>query len=161
MKRAITGDEQAIVMLLEHYEQGFYKIAFAYLKNEHDAVDAIQEMTYRCLKKIHTVNAPEYLQTWLVRILINICLDMKNKQARFDLQEHIEIENEETHPLELADVIEQLPIEQQELIYLRFFEDLKMKDIAHIQQVSEGTIKSRLHYTLRKLRGMLIERGER
>ena len=161
MKRAITGDEQAIVLLLEHYEQGFYKIAFAYLKNEHDAVDAIQEMTYRCLKKIHTVNAPEYLQTWLVRILINICLDMKNKQARFDLQEQIEIESEETHPLELADIIEQLPIEQQELIYLRFFEDLKMKDIAHIQQVSEGTIKSRLHYTLRKLRGMLIERGER
>ena len=82
MKRAITGDEQAIVLLLEHYEQGFYKIAFAYLKNEHDAVDAIQEMTYRCLKKIHTVNAPEYLQTWLVRILINICLDMKNKQVK-------------------------------------------------------------------------------
>lgn len=161
MKRAIMGDEQAIVLLLERYEQGFYKIAFAYLKNEHDAVDAIQEMTYRCLKKIHMVNAPEYLQTWLVRILINICLDMKHKQARFDLQEQIEIESDEIHPLELADVIEQLPIEQQELIYLRFFEDLKMKDIAHIQKVSEGTIKSRLHYTLRKLRGMLIERGER
>ena len=161
MKRAIKGDEQAIVILLDRYEQGFYKIAFAYLKNEHDAVDAIQEMTYRCLKKIHTVNSPEYLQTWLVRILINICLDMKNKQARFDLQEQVEVESDETHPLELAEVIEQLPIEQQELIYLRFFEDLKMKDIAHIQQVSEGTIKSRLHYTLRKLRGMLIERGER
>lgn len=62
MKRAIAGDEQAIVMLLKHYEQGFYKIAFAYLKNEHDAVDAIQEMTYRCLKKIHTVNTKVYGQ---------------------------------------------------------------------------------------------------
>ncbi|MBD8035019.1 sigma-70 family RNA polymerase sigma factor [Solibacillus merdavium] len=161
IKSAIAGNERAIVEMLESYEDGFYKIAFAYLKNEYDAVDAIQEMTYRCLKKIHTVKQPEYLQTWLIRILINICLDMKKKQARYVLKEEIEIPNEEVHPLELADVIAELPIEQQELIYLRFFKDLKMKDIARIQQVSEGTIKSRLHHTLRKLRGILIERGER
>ncbi|MEK4701157.1 sigma-70 family RNA polymerase sigma factor [Solibacillus sp. FSL R7-0668] len=161
IKSAIAGNEQAIVTLLERYEEGFYKIAFAYLKNEHDAVDAIQEMTYRCLKKIHTIKQPEYLYTWLIRILINICLDMKKKQARYDLKESIEIASEETHPLELAEVITELPMEQQELIYLRYFKDLKMKDIAQIQQVSEGTIKSRLHYTIRKLRGLLIERGER
>lgn len=160
IKRAIAGNEHAIISLLESYEEGFYKIAFAYLKNEHDAVDAIQEMTYRCLKKIHTVKQPDYFQTWLIRILINICLDMKRKQARYDLKEEIEFPEEEAHPLELADVIAELPIEQQELIYLRYFKDLKMKEIAQIQQVSEGTIKSRLHHTLRKLRGILIERGE-
>lgn len=161
IKSAIAGNEHAIVTLLERYEEGFYKIAFAYLKNEHDAVDAIQEMTYRCLKKIHTVKQPEYLQTWLVRILINICLDMKKKQARYELKEELEIPNEETQPLVFAEIIADLPLEQQELIYLRYFQDLKMKDIAQIQQVSEGTIKSRLHHTLRKLRGLLIERGER
>ncbi|MCH7322787.1 sigma-70 family RNA polymerase sigma factor [Solibacillus sp. MA9] len=160
IKSAIAGNENAIVTLLERYEDGFYKIAFSYLKNEHDAVDAIQEMTYRCLKKIHTVKQPEYLHTWLIRVLINICLDMKKKQARYELKEELEIPNEEAQPLELAEVIAELPIEQQELIFLRYFKDLKMKDIAQIQQVSEGTIKSRLHYTIRKLRGLLIERGE-
>ena len=161
IKSAIAGNERAIIAILKSYEEGFYKIAFAYMKNEHDAIDAMQEMTYRCLTKIHTVKQPEYFQTWLIRILINICLDMKKKQARFELKEEIEIPNDEAHPLELAEVIAELPIEQQELIYLRFFKDLKMKDIAHIQQVSEGTVKSRLHHTLRKLRGILIERGER
>ena len=161
IKRAIQGNEQAIVTLLMKYEEGFYKIAYAYLKNEHDTIDAIQEMTYRCLKKIHTVKDPEYLQTWLIRILINICLDMRKKQSRFELTDYIEIVSEQAQPLELAEVIAELPIEQQELIYLRYFKDLKMKDIAQIQQVSEGTIKSRLHHALRKLRGILIERGDR
>lgn len=161
IKRAIQGNEQAIVTLLMKYEEGFYKIAYAYLKNEHDAIDAIQEMTYRCLKKIHTVKDPEYLQTWLIRILINICLDIRKKQSRFELTDYIEIVSEQAQPLELAEVIAELPIEQQELIYLRYFKDLKMKDIAQIQQVSEGTIKSRLHHALRKLRGILIERGDR
>ncbi|MGN7479104.1 sigma-70 family RNA polymerase sigma factor [Solibacillus silvestris] len=161
IKSAIAGNEQAIVKLLESYEEGLYKIAFAYLNNEHDAVDAIQEMTYRCLKKIHTVKQPEYFQTWLIRILINICLDMKNKQARYELKEEIEIPNDAAHPLELADVIAKLPVEQQELIYLRYSKDLKMKEIAEIQSVSEGTIKSRLHHKLRKLRSILAERGER
>lgn len=161
IKSAIAGNEHAIVTLLELYEEGLYKIAFAYLKNEHDAVDAIQEMTYRCLKKIHTIKQPEYLHTWLIRILINICLDMKKKQARYDLKDEIEVASEETQPLAFAEIIADLPIEQQELIYLRYFKDLKMKDIAQIQQVSEGTIKSRLHHTIRKLRGLLIERGER
>ena len=160
IKRAIQGNEQAIVTLLTNYEEGFYKIAYAYLKNEHDAVDAIQEMTYRCLKKIHTVKEPEYLQTWFIRILINICLDMRKKQSRFEVTDQIEIISEQSQPLELAEVIAELSIEQQELIYLRYFKDLKMKDIAQIQQVSEGTIKSRLHHTLRKLRGILVERGD-
>lgn len=58
IKSAIAGNERAIVEMLESYEDGLYKIAFAYLKNEYDAVDAIQEMTYRCLKKYIQSNNP-------------------------------------------------------------------------------------------------------
>ena len=160
IEQAIRGNEQAVVVLLTQNKASLYKIAYAYLKNEHDAIDAIQEMTYRCLKKIHTVKESDYFNTWLIRILINICLDMKNKQERVEVTEDIEIPQQENHPLEMADILLELPIEQQELIYLRYYKDLKMKDIAVIQQVSEGTIKSRLHHTLRKLRVMLNERGE-
>lgn len=160
IEQAIRGNEQAIVELLKQNQARLYKIAYAYLKSEHDAIDAIQEMTYRCLKKIHTVKEPVYFNTWLIRILINICLDMKKKQDRVELIAEIEITQQDNHPLEMADILLELPIEQQELIYLRYYKDLKMKDIAIIQQVSEGTIKSRLHHTLRKLRSILIERGE-
>jgi len=82
-KRAIAGDERALVELLARHEATLYRTAYAYLKNEHDAVEAIQELTYRALKKMHTVKEPTYITTWLVRVMINICIDMKKKQEKF------------------------------------------------------------------------------
>jgi RNA polymerase sigma factor (sigma-70 family) len=158
-KRAIAGDEQAIVELLARHEDTLYRTAYAYLKNEHDAVEAVQELTYRALKKIHTVNEPAYIATWLVRIMINICLDMKKKQEKFVYNHDVEIASTDQQPFELTDIIASLPIEQQELIYLKYFQDMKNTDIAQLKQIPEGTVKSRLHTTLKRLR-VLIGRGE-
>ncbi|MDM5248832.1 sigma factor [Lysinibacillus sp. G4S2] len=91
IRRAMAGDERAFLQLLSQYEETMYRMAFAYLKNEHDAVEAVQEATYRSLKKIHTVKESAYFGTWLVRILLNICHDMREKRMCLDLQEDIEI----------------------------------------------------------------------
>ncbi|WP_245890034.1 sigma-70 family RNA polymerase sigma factor [Rummeliibacillus pycnus] len=155
-KRAITGDEEAIVALLKVNEDKLYRIAFAYLRNEQDAIEAIQELTYRTFKKIHTVKNPAFIHTWLVRILINICLDMKKKQVKLIYKESIEISYDpDDKQLEMANLIEQLPIEQQELIYLKYFQDLKNDEIAKIKNIPEGTVKSRLHATLKRLRKLI------
>ncbi|KAA0965769.1 sigma-70 family RNA polymerase sigma factor [Sporosarcina sp. ANT_H38] len=158
-KRAIAGDERALLKLLEQHEETLYRTAYAYLKNEHDAVEAIQELTYRALKKIHTVKEPMYIATWLVRIIINICLDMKKKQGEFVYDHNVEIASTDHQPFEMADIIASLPIEQQELVYLKYFQDMKNGDIAQLKQIPEGTVKSRLHTTLKRLR-VLIEKEE-
>lgn len=158
-KRAIAGDERAIVELLTQHEDTLYRTAYAYLKNEHDAVEAVQELTYRALKKIHTVKEPTYIATWLVRVLINICLDMKKKQKKFVYNQAVEIVSTDQQSFEMADIIASLPKEQQELIYLKYFQDMKNGDIAQLKQIPEGTVKSRLHTTLKKLR-VLVEKEE-
>lgn len=158
-KRAIMGDEQALVKLLAQHEDTLYRTAYAYLKNEHDAVEAVQELTYRALKKIHTVKEPAYIATWLVRIMINICLDMKKKQAKFVYNHDVDIASTDQQAFEMADIIASLAIEQQELIYLKYFQDMKNADIAQLIKIPEGTVKSRLHTTLKRLR-VLIGREE-
>lgn len=159
-KRAVTGDEQAFLQLLEYYEDTLYRTAYSYLKNEHDAIEAYQEMTYRSLKNIHKVKESQYIKTWLIRILINICLDMKSKQARVELVDEIEQLAQLTPSNDLADIVAQLPIEQQQLIHLKYVEQYKNSEIADVQNIPEGTVKSRLHKTLRKLRGLVGERGD-
>jgi len=154
-KQAIAGDEQALVELLARQEDTLYRTAYAYLKNEHDSIEAIQELTYRALRKIHTVKEPTYIATWLVRIMINICLDMKKKQEKFVYNHDGDIASTDQQPFELADIIASLPIEQQELIYLKYFQDMKNADIAQLKQIPEGTVKSRLHTTLKKLRVLI------
>lgn len=153
VEKAIAGDEEAILEILKENEDTLYRTAFAYLRNEHDAIEAIQEMTYRTLKKIHTVKKPEYVNTWLVRILINICLDMKKKQEKLIYKDPIELPSSlDDGDFEIATLIEKLPKEQQELIYLKYFQNLKNKEIAQLKNIPEGTVKSRLHGILKKLR---------
>ncbi len=159
VKRAIAGDERALLKLLARHEDTLYRTAYAYLKNEHDAVDAMQELTYRALKKIHTVKEPAYIATWLVRMMINICLDMKKKQERLVYNHMVELVSTDQQPFEMVDIIAGLPIEQQELIYLKYFQDMKNVDIAQLKKIPEGTVKSRLHTTLKRLR-VLIEKEE-
>lgn len=158
-KRAIAGEEQAILELLRRHEDTLYRTAYAYLKNEHDAIEAVQELSYRALKKIHSVKEPGYIATWLVRITINICLDVKKKQEKFVYNHDMEIASVDQQPFEIADIIASLPIEQQELIYLKYFQDMKNGDIAQLKQIPEGTVKSRLHTTLKRLRVLIGKEG--
>lgn len=160
--RAIKRDEHALLQVLESYEDVMYRTAFAYLKNEHDAIEAIQETTYRSFKKIHTLKEPRYLGTWLVRILLNVCHDMHKRKSRIELRETLELEShyDDTPNLEIVEAISLLPHEQQELIYLKYFLDMKNTDIASAQKIPEGTVKSRLHTALRKLRHYFSDRRE-
>ncbi|MFJ8088956.1 sigma-70 family RNA polymerase sigma factor [Lysinibacillus sp. NPDC095746] len=162
VKRAIAGDEDAFLHLIKQYEQTMYRMAFACLRNEHDAIEAIQEATYRSLKKIHTIKEPDYFSTWLVRILLNICHDMRERSRRLELQEDIEISDNAPNyeRFEMTDIITKLPKEQQELIFLKYFQDYKNQDIARLQNVPEGTVKSRLHAALKKLKLYFKEKGE-
>ena len=162
VKRAIKGNEQAFLQVLETYEDVLYRTAFAYLRNEHDAIEAIQEMTYRSFKKIHTLKEPRYVGTWLVRILLNVCHDMQKKKIRIVLRQTLDVENQYHHSpnLEIVEAISQLSHEQQQLIYLKYFQDLQNKEIASVQNIPEGTVKSRLHAALRKLRLYFNEKEE-
>ncbi|MBU8881244.1 sigma-70 family RNA polymerase sigma factor [Bacillus sp. FJAT-29790] len=159
-KQAINGNEAAQLQLLNLYKEPMYRVAYSYMQNEHDANDALQEMTYQCLKNIHKVQTPQYFKTWLVRVVINTCLMMKRQQKRIIVtNDLLQQPQHMTELFELNDVISQLPIEQQELVHLKYFRDLKNSEIATLQNIPEGTVKSRLHKTLKKLRHLLGEGG--
>ena len=80
--RSIKGEHTAILYLIEQDEEILYRIAFTYLKNEQDTLDVMQELTYKALKKMHTVKQPEYARTWLVRVLINCCNDLLKRKLK-------------------------------------------------------------------------------
>ena len=157
-RQAIKGDEQAILMILEHYEETLYRTAYAYLRNEQDALDAMQELAYRALKKMHQVKEPAYINTWLVRVLINICLDMKKKRVE-TVSTYAEPSYEVQTNFEVLDLISQLPEQEQQAIYLKYVEQRTNKDIATLQNIPEGTVKSRVHHALKKLRLLFGQGG--
>lgn len=159
-RRAIRGDIPSQLQLLQLYKEPMYRIAYSYMRNAHDANDALQEMTFQCLKNIHKVREPQHFKTWLVRVVINTCLMMQRQQKRVLLTDiPMDQPQQMSQLFELNEAITKLPIEQQELIHLKYFQDLKNSDIAAVQNIPEGTVKSRLHKTLKRLRQLLDEEG--
>jgi len=80
---AKAGDEEAFYTLMSLQKERLYRIAYAYLKNEDDAIEAIQEATYRAWKTIRRLREERLFPTWIVRILLNCCNDEWKRKRRF------------------------------------------------------------------------------
>ena len=142
VRKAIAGDDDAFLQLMQIHRDVLYKTAFIYLKNEHDVLEALQEVTFRAYTKRHQVKEPSFFQTWLVRILLNYCMDTLKKQGNLSsLNECVEKEEHSSNQ-DLMLALRELPNAQRELIHLKYFNDLKVSEIARRLQIPEGTVKS-------------------
>ncbi len=151
IEQAIKGKHDAIIALIEQEEDVLYPIAFTYMKNEADALDIMQELTYKALKKMHTIKQPEYARTWLVRVLINCCKDHLKKRIHTE-QVHENSAQVTPSYSDIERLLSQLTLNEQQLVYAKYFQQLKNNEIAEIHHIPEGTVKSKLHYILKKLR---------
>lgn len=94
--------------------------------------------------------------------MMNYCQDQLRKKKRFISSEEVQEFGHETNFafLEIEEALATLPEAEQRLIHLMYFQDVKIKEIAVIEKIPEGTVKSRLHKTLRTLRNFLSEKGD-
>jgi RNA polymerase sigma-70 factor (TIGR02954 family) len=162
VQNAINGDDEAFLKLMQLYKIDLYKTALSYLKNEQEAIEALQEVTYRAYKSIGTVREHSYFKTWLIRIMINYCNDQLKKNKRVLLNEDIlqaQGISENHEEMELKDAMLALDERSREILTLKYFHDLKIKEIASSMQCPEGTVKTWLNKALKSLRGKLEEKG--
>lgn len=161
-QKAIAGDEAAFLQLIKHYKVDLYKTALSYLRNEGEAIEAVQEVTYRAFKAVGKVRKPAFFKTWLVRIMINYCNDQLKEKKRivYDL-ELLDRHGTEDGDVEfeIGEALRTLDERSRELITLKYIHGLKIKEISAQMECPEGTIKTWLHKALKLLREKLEEKG--
>ena len=140
-------------ILTDNYER-YYRLAYSYMRNEDDALDVVQESAYRAIRDCRKVRNKDYLSTWIYRIVVNTALDMLRRKKKETTTEDLpEIPVEDQYrDLELRTVLNQLDDKSRTIILLRYFEDLKLEDIADIVGDNLNTVKARLYRSLKKLR---------
>ncbi|MGN7386397.1 RNA polymerase sigma factor [Sporosarcina sp. SAFN-015] len=153
--------------LVERYiienQQTYYRLAYSYVKNKENALDIVQEAVFKALRSIDKLEEVNYLKTWLYRIIVNTAIDFIRKHERVSIMEdeilesHLPASKNELSDLDLQEAVEHLPPLYKTIIILRFFEDLKLEEIAEITGDNLNTVKTRLYAALRKLR---VEMGE-
>lgn len=162
VKKAKKGDDGAFYELIQQHKIQLYRMAMSYLKNENDAVEAVQEVTYRAYRSLKKLKQPTYFSTWLIRILLNYCHDEVNKRKRLivtdELIQYIGVTSESSQ-LEIVDALEKIDERYREVITLKYFHDLKIKEISFVLQRPEGTVKTWLHKGLQAMREQLTEKG--
>lgn len=139
-RKAIGGDEEAFVALMQLHKEALLRTALAFLKNEHEALEALQETTYRAFKKIHTLKEPSYAKTWLIRITINYCQDQLKKDKRYvrDGKSADSAVSDGSIQLEVQEALNTLSAEEQQLIHLKYFQGVKIKEIAAIEKIPKA-----------------------
>lgn len=149
------GLTQAAVeqLLLDNYER-YYRLAYSYVRQEQDALDIVQESAYKAIKDCRKVKDPEYLNTWICRIVINTALDLIRKRNKEELSDTMPeaVWEDRYGDVDLKYMLEQLDEKSKTVVILRYFEDMKLDEIADILDENLNTVKARLYRTLKKLR---------
>lgn len=157
IKDAKNGNTEAFVALIDEYKTQMYKTAKAILKNEDDVCDAIQEALISCYKNIEKLKKEKYFKTWLIRITINKCYDIieKNNSINNKIEKIIPIEEEISNNIEdkidLNKALRQLDNDLRIVTVLYYYDDIQVKDIADILEIPAGTVKSKLSRAREKL----------
>lgn len=149
-------EEQLISFLVENQAR-FYRLAYSYLKNREEALDAVQTAVCRALEKQDSLQSPDALRTWFYRILVNGCTDLLRQRKWVTLvpTETLDAGSyEDPLPSDgtLAQRVNDLPSEVQTIVKLRFYEELSLKEISAVTGCNLSTVKTRLYAGLKKLR---------
>jgi len=124
--------------------------------------NVVQESIVKALAKSDTLRRPEYLKTWFYRILLNESMNHHRRAKRLVPLEDTLLETpvparDPGERLDLYDAIERLDWKEQTVVRLRFFEDMKLEEIARVTNTNLNTVKSRLYKSLRRLRELTEE----
>jgi len=171
LQRCKSGDTSAFKEIIRKYQKYAYVLAFKNLTNEEEAKDVVQETFIRVWKHIKLFNNQVKFTTWLYKIVINLCYDrLKTIRRRekvitnkIDNQEILF--NQENNPEEimsnqqLSEMIqglaENLSYKQRIVFILRDLQELSIKEIAEVLNMSANSVKTNLVYARKNIRQKL------
>lgn len=165
VKKAIQGDTDAFLGLMEANSLSMYKVARAMLKNDDDVADAIQDTILSCFEKIHTLKKAEFFKTWLIRILINECGQILRHYKKISPMEGLPETPRQDRSLaefEFKEMLGQVDEKYRVLLVLYYEQGFKIPEIAELLEMKENTVKTRLARAREQVRlAYLQERPEK
>lgn len=157
-----------MLQLYHHHAAPLRRYAFRLTNNHARAEDVVQETLLRAWRHLLSNKGDPPLQAWLFTVARNIVID-GGRSARFryeisspEVPELPISRNEVNAALDrmlLAEALAQLPETHRAVLSQSFYLGRTVRQIADDLGIAEGTVKSRLHYALRRLRLILLEMG--
>lgn len=161
--RSQHGERDAFEELVKHWQQRFYLYAFNRLNEREAARDVTQDAFLSISRSISKLKDPTTFPKWGFRIVERRCIDWQRKRVRErqvfqELNEvpDIGIETNQEAEISAETLLRKLDPRLATILRLYYLENLTVAEIAEVQSVPKGTVKSRLFYA-RKLMTKALE----
>jgi RNA polymerase sigma-70 factor (ECF subfamily) len=154
------------LLVSRHYRR-LFNFSYRMLHQREAAEDVAQETFLRAYRNAHRYRAESRFSTWLFAIAANLCRTELRRRSRHpecgytelgEFESPMSVEKVALRHLEGVEVrraLEKLSADQRMALVLFYFEGMSYQDISQVCGCSLGTVKSRLHYALAKMRGFL------
>ena len=149
VQKSQKGDSDAFAELYAITYQHTYNYAAHYLRDTNLAQDALQETYILALRNISGIKEPALFVAWLNQICFRVCYDMKRKNRQEDRTE------EADEASRLKDAVMSLPFNEQQVVVMRYYNDMKLEDIASALGCSRSSVKRYLISARERLNEML------
>lgn len=169
LAKAKNGDREALDRLISHYWQPMYRLLLSKVGHVEDAKELTQEAFMKAFRSLpqYEIRKEGSFKSYLGRIAVNLVIDFWRKQGRapqiVDISDYQEVlmdrkEKPEEHTLrqegqrQMLNLVETLPLEQRQAVYLRILQGLPIRDVAAKMNKTEGAIKMLQMRALKNLR---------
>ena len=156
-----TGNSEALIEnTIRKHADMIYRIAYQNTGSYDDAEDILQEVSIALVTKKAPLDDEEHLKRWLIRVTINKCRDLHRHLKVIEtepLEEHEDVPAEDNSGV--MEELQQLPEQYRNIIYLYYYEQYTLQEIAQILKKSINTISSGLQRARKQLKNILIEEG--
>ncbi len=163
-----SGNTEAFNHLVTRWQKPIHRFAFRYFADREEAADITQKTFIKAYQNLDSLKDSDKFSSWIYRIASNLCIDETRQNGKRKKINSLEswIEGSEVAAVntpetkleknELGKLMQKallaIPDDQRTVIILKEYEGLKFREIAHILQESENTVKSRMYYGLNALR---------
>lgn len=161
---AQQGDHAAYEVLVTTHQEAVFRLAYLLLGDPDDAKDIAQDAFIQAYKSLNRFDAERPLRPWLLRIVSNLASNRRRSMARYMAALRRFVSTSDDSPAAvmlqqdqetLWQAVRQLSHDDQEIIYLRYFLELSSQETAAALNIAEGTVRSRLHRALGRLRTLI------
>ena len=161
VRRIQKGDPVAFTALVERYQDRIFRLATGMLYAPDAAADATQEVFMRAYTGLPRFRFGSSVYTWLYATLRNVCREF-NRRERFEVvplsedigDDRFDPARQAMAQRRLEDVlrrVSRLPDRQRDVVLLRVFEGLSVKETANVLRCRQGTVKTHLHRAMQAI----------
>lgn len=162
MRQVIQKDEKAFAEIYQRYADKIFRYFYRMLyQNEDKANDFTQDLFIKVIEKPHLFDPNRRFSTWIYTVAGNMCKNEYRRHSRYQFTNEMPelrtlnlFEEQMDNSLfmkHLEQAVQELDEVPRQCFILRYQEEMGIREISEILGCPEGTVKSRLFYTLRKL----------